>query len=418
MRRICVIGGGVVGAATTYFLAREGYHVTLLERRSDAGLEASFANGGQLSYDYVAPLAAPGLILKLPGLLLQPDSPVRLCPEFDYHQWRWCLTFLRACTSSRSDQTTAELLALSALSRLETDRARVDEALDFDFRNSGKLVFFRDERSFAAARRQVMLQACLGTEQIILSAQECIAREPALTDIAKDIKGGILTPSEDAGDCYKFTSGLISALRRHRNVDVHFSFDVEHLRWEGSTIRAAVGQQDEIDADEFVLAGGVRSRSLLLSKGISLPIYPLKGYSLTVPITATSSSPELSVTDNDNKIVYARLGDTLRAAAMVDIGRGTAKGEARRLNQLRRQISAAFPSLPLESATSWTGLRPATPQGKPIIGRAGGRNMWINSGHGALGFTLACGSARLLADLIGGRLPAIDPKPFELTWAA
>jgi D-amino-acid dehydrogenase len=408
----------VVGSATAHYLASEGHHVTLLERRSAAGLEASFGNGGQLSYSYVAPLAAPSILLKLPALLTRPDSPLKFRPELDRHQWKWCLDFLRACTAAKSDRTTAELLVLSALSRIETDRTIAGEALDFNFRNTGKLVFFRDRKSFAAARKQVALQARLGAEQVVLSGPECVARELALTDIAKAIQGGVLTLSEGAGDCHKFTSGLVSSLQRRRNVDVQFSFDVERLRWEGSMVRAAVGPQGEIEADDFVLAGGVRSRSLLLSKGISLPVYPLKGYSLTVPLASTSSSPDLSVTDSDNKIVYARLGETLRIAAMVDIGYGTAKAEQRRIDQLRRQVRTAFPRLSLDHVTAWTGLRPATPQGKPIIGRAGGRNMWINVGHGALGFTLACGSARLLADLIAGRPPAIDPTPFELAGVA
>lgn len=418
MRRICVIGGGVIGTTTAYYLACEGHHVTLLERRNAAGLEASFANGGQLSYSYVAPLAAPGMFQKLPALLIRAESPLRFRLELDRHQWKWCLDFLRACTAAKSDQTTADLLALATLSRLETNRLRLGEALDFDFRNSGKLVFFRHEASFAAARRQVGLQARLGAEQIVLSGPECIAREPSLADIGPSIRGGVLTPSEEAGDCHKFTSGLVSALRRRRNVDVHFSFDVERLRWDGSIVRAVAGPEGEIEADEFVLAGGVRSRALLLSKGVSLPIYPLKGYSLTIPLEAVTTGPNLSVTDSDNKIVYARLGSNLRVAAMVDIGAGSAGAEMRRIDQLRRQVRAAFPRLPLDNAAAWTGLRPATPRGKPIIGRAGARNMWLNVGHGALGFTLACGSARLLADLIAGRPPALDPKPFELAGAA
>lgn len=414
MRRICVIGGGVIGTATAYYLSSEGHHVTLVERRAAAGLGASYSNGGQLSYSYVAPLAAPGILSKLPALLLQRHSPLRFRPDFDPHQWRWCLNFLRASTAATSDRTTGELLSLSALSRLETSQTMVREALDFDFRNSGKLVFFRDDQSFRAARHQVSVQANFGGQQFVLSAAECVEREPALADIRGDIHGGVFTPSEDAGDCYKFTQGLIGILQGRSNVDLHFAFDVAHLRWDGTTLRAVAGPQGEIEADAFVLAGGLDSRSLLLPHGLDLPLYPLKGYSLTVPLASASEGPNVSITDSDNKIVYARLGDRLRAAAMVDIGSASQKTEVRRINQLRRQVRSAFPRLSLSRSTTWIGHRPATPRGKPIIGQARNSNLWLNVGHGALGFTLACGSARLVSDLVAGRPPALDHKPFEL----
>jgi D-amino-acid dehydrogenase len=417
LRKICVIGGGVIGAATAYYLSGEGHHVTLVEREAAPGLGASYGNGGQLSYSYVAPLAAPGLLSKLPSLLLQNHSALRFRPDFDRHQWRWCFDFLRACTTTASDRTTRELLSLSALSRDETHRTAGRESLDFDFRSSGKLVFFRDDSSFAAARRQVFVQAKFGQEQIVLSGRECVEREPALTEIERDLRGGVLTPSEEAGDCYKFTLGLIASLKTCPNVDLRFGFDVSRLVQEGSTVRAASGPQGEIDADDFVVAGGVESRSLLRPCGLDLPLYPLKGYSLTVPTEAGSRSPSLSVTDSDNKIVYARLGDKLRIAAMVDIGTTSGKSEATRLEQLRRQVGFAFPSLSLDRSVSWTGSRPATPRGKPIITQVGDSNLWLNVGHGALGFTLACGSARLLSDLLAKRTPVLDPYPFGLEGA-
>ncbi|MCB8822483.1 D-amino acid dehydrogenase [Microvirga rosea] len=412
MRRICVIGGGVIGAATAYYLSGEGHHVTLVEREAGPGLGASYGNGGQLSYSYVAPLAAPGLLLKLPALLLQHHSALRFRPEFDKHQWRWCLDFLRACNTAVSDRTTCELLSLSALSRDETHRTARQEALDFDFRNSGKLVFFRDESSFAAARRQVSMQAKFGQEQIILSERECVEREPALADVERELRGGVLTPSEDAGDCYKFTHGLIASLKTRPNVNLRFGFDVQRLRRDGPTIRAASGPQGEIDADVFVVAGGFQSRSLLQPCGVDLPLYPLKGYSLTVPTEPSSPGPNLSVTDSDNKIVYARLGDKLRIAAMVDIGATSGDVEAARLEQLRRQVRSSFPKLSLKHSVTWSGSRPATPRGKPIITQVADSNLWLNVGHGALGFTLACGSARLLSDLIFKRPPVLDPQPF------
>jgi D-amino-acid dehydrogenase len=412
LRRICVIGGGVIGAATAYYLSGEGHHVTLVEREAGPGLGASYGNGGQLSYSYVAPLAAPGLLPKLPALLLQHHSALRFRPEFDFHQWRWCLEFLRACTTEISEQTTRELLSLSALSRSETHRTARREALDFDFRNSGKLVFFRDEASFAAARRQVSVQAKFGQEQIVLSGRECVQHEPALADIERQLRGGVLTPSEDAGDCYKFTRGLIGSLQAHPNVDIRFGFDVGGFQWDGPMVRAASGVQGEVEADMFVVAGGLQSRSLLRPSGLDLPLYPLKGYSLTVPTKPASPGPTLSVTDSDNKIVYARLGDKLRIAAMVDIGATSRDAEAARLEQLRRQVRSDFPNLSLNHSVSWTGSRPATPRGKPIIGQVGNSNLWLNVGHGALGFTLACGSARLLSDLIVNRKPILGPQPF------
>ena len=414
MTKICIVGAGVIGCSTALYLTRLGHQVVLVDQQAVAGLESSFGNGGQLSYSYVAPLASPTIIRKLPSLLIQSDPPLKITPKFDLNQWRWCLNFLKSCTTVRWNKNFADLFRLSALSRFETNQLVADSLFDFDFRHSGKLVFFRDQLSFESAINQLELQAKLGCEQYALSGDECISREPALAVLRTSIAGGIFTPSDDCGDCHKFTLGLFAYLRSLENFEAELSFPVNSFRQEGRRVRALVGPNGEIEADEFVIAAGNGSKRLAATLDYNLPIYPLGGYSLTAPVGASTAELNVSVTDSDRKVVYVRLGERIRAAAMVDLGGVSTQVKERRIWQLRREVSLIFPKLELDSATAWVGYRPATPDGKPIIGRLGDTNVWLNVGHGALGFTLACGSAKLLSDLIGTSATGCDRNAFEL----
>lgn len=412
---VCVLGGGIVGAATAYYLARDGHAVTVLEAHDAAGLGASFANGGQLSYDFVAPLAQPGVLLKLPGLLLNPSSPLRLVPRFDPAQWRWGLSFLAACRPRVAQAVTARLLALGHYSRkLVNDLVR-EEALAFDHRQSGKLVVYRNRSEFDAAKRQMDMQAAHGSVQRALAAEECLAAEPALVHIARHLVGGIFTTGEEAGDCFKLAGELARiAAEKHRAV-FRYGTPVTRLRREGRRIAAAVTAQGDIAADAFVLAAGVGSSVLARPLGLSLPIYPLMGYSLTMPLALAPRAPRVSVTDAHYKIVYAALGERLRIAGMAEMtGRNPALNP-RRLALLRRQAQATFPEAgDFSSAEAWSGLRPSTPLSQPILGATPYANLWLNTGHGGLGFTLACATARLITDVMTGREPAISLDGFTI----
>ncbi|WP_321788508.1 D-amino acid dehydrogenase [Paraburkholderia sp. J94] len=410
--RICVLGGGVIGVTTAYFLARDGHQVTLVERHADVAQETSHANGGQLSYQYVAPLADPSVLPKLPHWLLSRDAALRFVPRLDPHQWRWCLAFLRACTRARSRQTTAELLGLGLLSRRLMHEIVAREALDFDYVRNGKLVVYRDREGFEGARRQADYQAQFGCEQHVLDGAACVALEPALAHIGREIVGGIHTPGEEAGDCDRFTRHLARAAQRD-GVQLQLGAELSGLRTNGSVVQAAITSQGEIEADAFVVCLGFQSQPMLASLGVSVPVYPLKGYSLTLPDAREHGAPRVSVTDAHHKVVYAPLGERLRIAGMVDLTGMSAHADRERIALLTRQARETFPEAGDYGAIqTWTGMRPATPDSKPLIGATQFRNLWLNTGHGALGFTLACGSAQLLADRLANRTLPLDGAAF------
>jgi D-amino-acid dehydrogenase len=412
---ICVLGAGVVGLTTAYYLARAGHQVTVVERNGEPGQGASYANGGQLSYSYVAPLAAPGALAGLFGGLLSSDRPLRLTPRIDPRQWHWAAGFLKACTAPRMRRSTAELQPLAYLSRAGLRALVAEEEIDFDYHQRGKLVIHGDARALDAAKALAEFQARLGAEQSMLDAEACLALEPSLRAIRRRIRGGVYTPSDDAGDCQKFCAGLDRLLAARYGVERRYHHEIGKLRREGRRIRSALSDKGEIEAEQFVLAAGLASRRLARSLGFDLPLYPLKGYSLTIPVTGDEASPRLSVTDSARRVVYARLGGSLRAAAMVDVGARHGAVEPRRIAALKRQVAESFPGLSgLDRAQAWAGQRPATAQGKPILGPSPFENLWLNLGHGALGFTLACGTAQLVADLVQGARPRLAIEPFRL----
>ncbi|MFM0239825.1 D-amino acid dehydrogenase [Paraburkholderia phytofirmans] len=412
---VCVLGGGVVGVTTAYFLAREGYQVTVVEKHTQAAAEASFANGGQLSYSYVAPLAGPSVLSHLPGWLLSRTAPLRFRPSLDVDQWKWCCEFLRHCTSARSRQTTVELLRLGAYSRTVMQELMTNESLDFAFNKSGKLVVYRNAEDFAGARKQMDFQAGFGVEQSALDADACIAVEPALESIHQKLVGGIYTASEEAGDCHLFTRELSRLATEKYGVRFLFGTQLHGLRQESGKVVAAQTSEGDIIADDYIVALGNGSPNLLHPLGINLTMYPLKGYSLTVPVNLGNVAPKVSVTDLHHKIVYARLGDQLRIAGMVDMTPAGSKEDSARIRLLQSQAQATMPNAGDFSATQiWTGSRPTTPDSKPLLGATRFPNLWLNTGQGSLGFTLAAASAKLVTDAVRGRTTRIDISPYQL----
>jgi D-amino-acid dehydrogenase len=397
--QIVVLGAGVIGLTSAYYLSRAGHSVVVVDRHPDVAAETSYGNGGQLSYSYVAPLAGPGVLSKLPAWLARSDSPVRFRPSADPAQWRWCLQFALACTRRRSDLTTGRLLALSFASRtLMHDLVRDEPKLDFDFEHSGKLVLHRDARAMQGAVALLEFQRAFGCEQEALGADACVALEPALDSVRREIAGGIHTRSEDTADCHRFCTGL-AAILRARGVQFAMNTAVDELRVSRSGRVSALSGGAALEADHIVVATGASAARLLKPLGLDVPVYPLKGYSLTYSLGPQSVAPKLSVTDFARKVVYARLGDRLRVAGIADLDGYSLKPDPSRLATLRAQTAALFPGVAAADAApiEWTGLRPATPRGTPIVGPTRYRNLWLNIGHGALGFTLATGSAALLA---------------------
>lgn len=413
--KVLVLGAGVIGLSTAYYLRADGHDVTVVDQRPGVGLATSYANGGQLSYSYVAPLAGPGVLPKLPPWLFRRDSPMRYRPDWDLEQWRWCIEFVMACTQRRSDVTTRRLLALSFLSRALMDALReAHPELQFDFKPAGKLVLHRDHASYSSARRLLDYQRSLGCEQEALDADKCLALEPALAHVANKIAGGIYTSSEDSGDCYQFCVGLESILRS-QGVEFVLGTTVDPIATLGGNRVHVTAGGHALDADQVVVASGASSPALLRPLGVRLPIYPLKGYSLTVPVTAADTAPAVSVTDFQKKVVYARLGDRLRIAGMADLTGQRLDVDLKRLETLKAEAKAVFPSAGnYDAATVWAGQRPATPSGNPILGRTRYRNLWLNVGQGGLGFTLALASGQTVASLIAGRAPKVPIAGFAL----
>jgi len=411
--RVCVLGAGVVGLTTAWRLARDGHDVTIVEARNGAALEASFANGGQLSYSYVAPLADPAVLPKLPAWMLQRDSALRFVPRFDLNQWRWCIEFLLACRSHRARRTALELLQLGALSKTTLHEIVQHESIAFDYVRNGKLVVYRDGHEFERARRKMEPLVEAGSDQRALDSTGCAVLEPALAHAQPLLAGGIHTPSEEAGDCQRFCVALAEVLQKRYRLTIRYETPVRELVRKTSRIVAARTAYGDIEADAFVVALGLGSVPLLDRLGVRLPVYPLTGYSLTLHDARPQYTPRVSVTDLHRKVVFAPLGERLRVAGMVEIAGLSSSQRDSRVELLKRQAQEIFPAAgDYASAQTWCGHRPATPDSKPLIGATPYRNLWLNTGHGALGFTLACGSANLIADLIEGRESSVDSAAY------
>jgi len=414
--KILILGAGVAGVASAYYFWRDGHEVTVLERNEGVALETSFANGGQLSYSYVAPLASPSVIPKIPPWLLRRDSPLRFRPELDWDQWRWILEFLAACNDATADRTTERLLRLAFYSRdLMHELVRTHE-MDFDYVQNGKLVVHTNRPSYESAKRLMDYQRTLGAEQRALDPKACVELEPALAHMAPRICGAIHTPSEDAGDTYKFCNELKRIMTSGPNPAAYrFGVEIERLLpWHGRLMGVETSH-GVMEADHYVLALGTNAPHLLKPLGIRVPVYPLKGYSLSLPVTDERGAPRISVTDFKRKVVYARLGDDLRVAGMADISGRRAVIDGERVDQLVSEVKNAFPhATDFRRLGPWCGMRPATPKGTPVVGATPHANLWLDVGHGALGFTLALATGRILADLAGGRAPKVALDGFTL----
>jgi len=398
--KVCVLGAGIVGLACAYELDRQGARVTVVDMAT-SGAGASAGNGAQLSYSYVQPLADASIWGQLPKLLLSSDSPLKIRPQWDVAQWRWGLAFMQACNARASYRTTAKLLHLAALSRTGLDRMRAADQPDCDFSSTGKLVLYPNAKSFAAAQKQMELQRALGSQQSALNAEETCELEPALATYRQSIAGAIYTASECAVDCLKLCQELERVLRA-RGVQFLLGNAVTALETRQQRIVAARTATHTIEADQFVLALGSESPRMARSVGLRLPVYPIKGYSMTLDISQVPAhaAPRLNVTDIASKVVFARIGSRLRVAGMAELVGHDRVLRPQAIDSLQRSTRALFPALNAGNAEPpWTGLRPATPTGLPIVGvQAGGpHNLVVNTGHGALGLTLAFGTAQQVA---------------------
>jgi D-amino-acid dehydrogenase len=419
--KICVLGAGVIGLTTAWCLAEAGHDVIIVDRHASTAKDASAANGAQLSYAFVAPLASPATLKKLPSLLLSPDSPMRIRAGLDPALISWGARFLLACRPGAVRETVAAQLALAALSRSELTRLTQSLRLSFGLRTAGKLVLHRSVREFKAACRSVVA-ADEEHGQQILTAAECLALEPALQLDAGQLAGGIFTASEQVGDCAAFCAALTVRLRQRSNVEWLLDTPIIGPVRSGDKLVAVDTGGGQVQADHYVLCMGAASAAFARACGFYLPIYPLKGYSITLTPPPRARVLRHSITDMARKLVFAPLArdgrSAVRIAGIADLESNDLTLDDGRVDILRR---AAAELLGIEAAgdiAPWCGLRPATPDSRPIIGWSPLDGLFINSGHGMLGWTLACGSARLTADMIERKRSAGEAGAFALRRAA
>jgi D-amino-acid dehydrogenase len=399
-RRVCIVGAGIVGCASAHALARDGWQVTLVDAAHAPAQGASLANGAQLSYSYVEPLATPAALRALPGWLLRPDGPVRWRPRAESAHWRWLAAFTLACRTRQVQRSTEALLALSALSRstLHAWLAELPGAAGLaQHRRPGKLVLYRDPAARPTAERQLAWQRALGCDQRLLDARECLAAEPALAAAgAAGIAFGVWTGSEEVIDA----PTLALHLARASGAQLRWGQRVEGVLRQGGRVaglRLAGGEV--LPADQVVLAAGVASARLARTAGLALPIEPIKGYSVTLQITTPALAPLASVTDQGRRMVFARLGARLRVAGFAELVGDDTAIDPRRIHALVHAAHTLFPgACDLAGPVApWAGLRPSTPSGLPLVGATRVPGLWLNTGHGGLGLTLAAGSAVRLA---------------------
>ena len=404
-----VLGAGVIGLTTAHALTEAGVDVTIIDRNVDAGGDASRGNGAQLSYNFVGPFASPETLRHLPALLLERDGPTRMRPGLDPAFLRWGLSFLRHCTPGAVRRTTIAQLALAASSRSEMARLSATVPLEFGLRTAGKLVLHRSAAGFAAARRQQERQRGHGAEQQALSPRECLALEPGLRLAENDLSGGIFTPGDQVGDCAAFCRDLAAHLRTRNTVQ--WRLGTPCTPWmDGRRVRGVQIGAESLEADQTVLCLGAGAPAFARAAGVRLPIVPMKGYSLTLtPRTRLTHS----VTDMARKIVFAPLpGPMIRVAGIADFV-GQDRGiDPARLAVLTRAAAETVDADFAAPTHPWTGLRPVTPDSRPLIGPSGAPGLFLNTGHGGLGWTLAAGSARLTADLLLGRPSGGDASSF------
>ncbi len=411
--RVMVLGAGVVGTASAWYLARAGHEVTMVERQGAAGLETSFANGGQISVSHAEPWANPGAPAKLWEWLGREDAPLLFRLRGDARQWAWGLRFLFECLPFRTRENIRQILALSLYSLGELQSLRRDTGIQYDQLARGILNFYTDDEEFERAVEQAELMHQFGCDRDVKTAAECIVIEPALRHAADRIVGGTYTATDESGDARKFTQGL-AQLAAAQGVRFLYGRTIKRLEAERRRILSVVlanaeGGDDRISADAYVVALGSYSPLVLRSVGISIPVYPLKGYSITVPLEAGDEAPTVSLTDDSHKLVFSRLGDRLRVAGTAELNGYNTDVNDMRCQAIVRRTFDLFPSAGHpERAEFWTGLRPAMPSNVPVVGRTRYANLFLNTGHGTLGWTMACGSGRAIADIVSGRQPEPD----------
>ncbi|HWT71689.1 MAG TPA: D-amino acid dehydrogenase [Oxalicibacterium sp.] len=415
--KVIVLGSGIVGTASAWFLQKAGHEVTVIERRPGAAQETSFANGCQISVSHAEPWANPAAPMKILKWMGKEDAPLLYRFRAEWLQWRWGLHFLRECTPARTADNIRQIVAIAEYSRQTLQAVRAETGIDYDYLTRGILHFYTEQKDFDESLAAARLMRELGCPRNSITADEVVRIEPALSSIRDRIVGGDFTETDESGDVYKFTTGL-AARAADAGVQFRFNTTVTRLLTEGSGAHAKVtgveiispeGRHQVLRADAFVMAMGSFSVPLLKPLGIDLMIYPGKGYSATYTVTDPDAAPTVSLTDDGYKLVLSRLGDRLRVAGTCELNGYTRELNMTRCEAITRRTRELFPgACDFDHPTYWAGLRPLTPSNVPYIGKTKFSNLFLNTGHGTLGWTMGCGSGRAVAEIVSGRQPDVD----------
>jgi len=405
--RVVILGSGVVGVTSAYYLARAGHEVTVIDREAGPALETSFANAGQISPGYASPWAAPGVPLKAIKWMFEKHAPLAIRLDGTSFQLKWMLQMLQNCTQARYSVNKGRMVRLAEYSRDCLQALRADTGINYEGRTGGTLQVFRTQQQLDGAAKDIAVLRDANVPFELLTPAELHNAEPALAAVSHKLTGGLRLPNDETGDCQKFTTRL-AAMAEQLGVKFRYNTPIDALAVSGGRIAGVQCGGETIRGDSYVVALGSYSTKLLGSL-VDIPVYPLKGYSITAPIANESAAPVSTVLDETYKIAITRFDDRIRVGGMAEI-----VGFDKSLSQARREtlemcVNDLFPGGgDTAKASFWTGLRPMTPDGTPIVGRTPLPNLFLNTGHGTLGWTMSCGSGQLLADLMSGKQPAIQ----------
>jgi D-amino-acid dehydrogenase len=412
--KILIMGAGVIGVSTAYELVKAGCDVSVVDRQPAAGLETSFANAGEISPGYASPWAGPGVPLKAVQWMLDKHGPLVVHPRLDPLMWRWMSQTLFNCTSRRYALNKSRMVPIAEYSRDCLRQLRADTGISYDHRSQGTLQLFRKQSQLDSVDKDITVLREYGVRFELLDRNGCIRAEPALGGAPASFVGGLLLPDDETGDCHLFTQRLMT-MAQEAGVRFIANTRLESVTTEGDRVTAVITDSGTMTADAYVMALGSFSPLLLRPIGIDIPVYPVKGYSITVPLTDDSGAPQSTVMDETYKVAITRLGDRIRVGGTAELSGYRVELSPERRITLERSLRDLFPrGGDIGGASFWSGLRPMTPDGPPIIGPTRYSNLHLNTGHGTLGWTMAAGSGRALADIISGRKPQVDFK-FSVT---
>lgn len=414
--KVLILGGGVIGTTSAYYLARAGHEVTLIDRQEGPALETSYANAGEISPGYSSPWAGPGVPLKAVKWLTMKHGPLAIRPKLDPAVWMWVLRMLRNCTSARYAVNKARMVPIAEYSRDCLRELRAETGIAYDERARGTLQLFRTQKQLDGIGGDVEVLRQFGVPFEVLDRAGCAAAEPALARVSEKYVGGLRLPGDETGDCHIFTNRLAEMAAQGNNpVDFRYGVTIREILSDGRRATGARTDKGTFGADAVVVALGSYSPFLLKPLGIRIPVHPVKGYSITVPVADEAAAPVSTVMDETYKIAITRLGSRIRVGGTAEIAGYDLSLRPSRRDPLEHSVTDLFPGGGrVQEATFWCGLRPMTPDGPPVIGRTGIEGLYLNTGHGTLGWTMACGSGRLLADLVSGRKPDVDPATVSI----